>query len=79
MWKLYRDFYTCALFIFLTPQQSGCRVDAYNRVREAMVVLGAARNVVVNCCCYGDRLGKAKIYTLRVGLDALLDMYAGRR
>ena len=55
------------------------RLDAWNRVRAAMVALGAARNCVVNCCCYGDRIGKAKIYTLRVGLDALIEMYAGRK
>ena len=55
------------------------RLDAWNRVRSAMVALGAARNCVVNCCCYGDRLGKAKIYTLRVGLDALIEIYAGRK
>ena len=58
---------------------SVARLDAWNRVRSAMLVLGATRNVVVNAAVYGDRIGKAKIEMLRVGLDALVDMYAGRK
>lgn len=58
---------------------SAARVDAYNRVREAMVVLGPTRNVVLSAAVYGDRVGRAKIEMLRAGLDALADMYFGRK
>ena len=58
---------------------SAARVDAYNRVREAMGVLGPTRNVVVNAACYGDRVGREKMEMLRAGLDALADMYFGRK
>jgi hypothetical protein len=58
---------------------SAARVDAYNRVREAMVVLGPTRSVVVNAAVYGDRVGRAKMEMLRAGLDALADMYFGRK
>ncbi|MBT7943437.1 MAG: hypothetical protein HN719_08790 [Alphaproteobacteria bacterium] len=58
---------------------SAARVDAYNRVREAMGVLGPTRNVVVNAAVYGDRVGREKMEMLRAGLDALADMYFGKR
>jgi hypothetical protein len=62
-----------------TEEFSVARLDAWNRVRAAMVVLGATRFCVLNAAVYGRRIGKAKIEMLRVGLDALVDMYAGRK
>ena len=58
---------------------SAAKIDAWNRVRRAMVALGPTRNVVVNAAVYGERVGKAKIEMLRAGLDALADMYSGRK
>jgi len=57
---------------------TAARVDAWNRVRRAMVVVGPTRNVVVNAAVYGERVGKAKMEMLRAGLDALAEMYLGR-
>ena len=62
-----------------TEEFTAARVDAWNRVRKAMVVIGPTRNVVVNAAIYGDRVGKAKMEMLRAGLDALADMYSGRK
>jgi hypothetical protein len=58
---------------------SAARVDAHNRVREAMVVLGPTRAVVLSAAVYGDRVGRAKMEMLRAGLDVLADMYFGRK
>ncbi len=58
---------------------SAARLDAWTRVRSAMAALGATRNVVVNAAVYGDRVGRAKMEMLRAGLDALADMYFGRK
>ena len=58
---------------------SAARVDAYNRVRVAMSTLGPTRDCVVNSAVYGDRIGKAKIEMLRAGLDALAEIYGGRK
>jgi hypothetical protein len=58
---------------------SAARVDAWNRVRELMVVLGPTRNVVLNAAVYGDRVGRAKMEMLRAGLMAVADYYLGRR
>ncbi len=64
-----------------TEDFSVARVDAYNRVREAMLRLGptGVRSCVVNAAVYGDRVGRAKMEMLRAGLDALADMYFGAR
>jgi hypothetical protein len=57
---------------------SAARVDAWKRVRQAMVVLGPTRHVVVNAAVYGERVGRSKMEMLRAGLSDLGDMYFGR-
>ena len=51
------------------------RLDALARVRGAMVKLGAARNVVVNCAVYGEPVGRNNMELLRAGLITLIGNY----
>ena len=57
---------------------SDARIDAYDRVRAAMIRMGPTKSCVVNCCVYGEPVGQPNMQMLRAGLGEIAQMYFGR-